>query len=312
MRLAIVLNSSAGTLLNLDQQQVMADIRAAFTQAGHVVECVCVPGKDVEATIDKAARSDADVLVVGGGDGTIKTGAKAALAHGKAFGVLPLGTMNLLARDLGLPLELAPAIEALADAELAPMDVAYINGEPFLNNAVIGLYARMVHERENMRRRRGWRKWPAMAWALVKTIADNQRLTVTLSLDGGRVERFDTPMLAVANNAYVEGYGPVPHRERLDAGHLSLYVGRHQTRWQLVLLFLRALRSRWGNDPDLIVHHVHSATVHASGRHLRVAVDGELERRGTPLRFTIDPKRLQIWRPRAGSVVEGASRQRAG
>lgn len=312
MRLAIVLNSSAGTLVGQDTDAIIARLRDAFTTAGHAVECVCVPGSGVSAAIAKAARSDAELLLVGGGDGTIKTGAKAALDSGKALGILPLGTMNLLARDLAIPLELEAAIDALGSGEMAAMDVAYLNDEPFLNNAVIGLYARMVHERERMRRQRGWRKWPAMGWALVKTIADNRQLAVTLTLDDGRVQHLRTPMLAVANNEYVGGYGPVPHRERLDAGHLTLYIGRHRTRWQLVRLFLRAITSTWHHDPDLIVHKVRAASVHAGGRKLRVALDGELERRATPLDFRIEPGRLRIWRPQVADRTEAAARERTG
>ncbi|MQP67678.1 diacylglycerol kinase family lipid kinase [Niveispirillum sp. SYP-B3756] len=313
MRLAIVMNSQAGSLLQREPAEVIDQVTKAFTAAGHQVDCICVPSAAVGAAMEKAASSGADILVVGGGDGTIKTGAEIALRHGIAFGLLPLGTMNLLARDLCIPLELEGAMAALAQGVVRPIDVAYINDTPFLNNAVIGLYARMVHEREKLRQRRGWRKWPAMGWALVKTIASNPRLTVTLALADGTTKRVDTHMVAIANNAYEEGYGPVPHRERLDDGRLSLYIGKHRTRWGLVQLFLRALLSKWKNDPELEVHHVTAATVHSRHRHLRVAIDGELERRRTPLRFRIEPGQLRVWHPvGAETVREGAASQRAG
>jgi len=302
MRLAIVMNSQAGSLLQREPAEVIAQVTRAFTAAGHHVDCVCVPGADVTAAMEKAACSGADMLVVGGGDGTIKTGAEIALRHGIAFGLLPLGTMNLLARDLGIPLELDAAMAVLAQGPVKPIDVAYLNDSPFLNNAVIGLYARMVHEREKLRRQHGWRKWPAMGLALVKTIASNPRLTVTLSLADGTTRRVETHMVAIANNAYEEGYGPVPHRERLDDGRLSIYIGKHRTRWGLVQLFLRALLSKWKNDPELEVHHVTAATVHSRHRHLRLAIDGELERRRTPLRFRIEPGQLRVWHPTAAQT----------
>ncbi|QJE72664.1 diacylglycerol kinase family lipid kinase [Aerophototrophica crusticola] len=297
MRLSVVLNSGAGSLLGRSPDEAVAEVEHAFQAAGHHVQCAMAPGHDIAAAIRRAVESDAEVVVVGGGDGTIATAAHILAGTGKALGVLPLGTMNLLARDLGLPLELKGAIEALADGVVEPMDMAEVNGRPFLNNSVLGLYPRMVQVREHHRGMQGISKWPAMTLAFLKTLVDYPKLEVVLETEEG-TKRLLTPMLAVANNAYDEGMGPIPARSSLNQGVLGIYVGKHQNRLQFLRLFGRILAGRWGADPQLDVYRLREVTVHSRRRTLRVANDGEVHWMLTPLRYRIVPGGLMVWRPR--------------
>ena len=105
------------------------------------------PG-DLKPALERAVQRPGDGVVVGGGDGTLATAAEIMMQADRTLGVLPLGTMNLLAKDLGLPLELEAAIAALAHGRVRRMDVAEVNSRLFLSHAVIGLYPRMVRERE--------------------------------------------------------------------------------------------------------------------------------------------------------------------
>lgn len=303
MKISVVLNRMAGSLLGRPAEEAVAAIETAFQAAGHQIVCAAVSGEALETEIRNAAAGDADVVMVGGGDGTIATAAHILTGTGKALGVLPLGTMNLLARDLGLPLDLPAAIAALADGEIAAIDMAEVNGRPVLNNSVIGLYARMVQEREHQRGIRNISKWPAMGLAFLKTLIDYPRLEVELDLDGGR-RRVLTPILAVANNAYDRGLGPVPTRSNLSAGILAVYIGRHRSRLHFLRLFGRFVTGAWIDDPDLEVHLVKEVSVHARRRMLRVANDGEVHWTRTPLHYRIVPDGLRVLRPRRDAAGE--------
>jgi len=297
MRLSVVLNSMAGALLGRPVTDFIAAVEHAFEAAGHRVVCTAAPGRDVEEAIRRAAQGMADVVVVGGGDGTIATAARVLAGTGKALGVLPLGTMNLLARDLGIPFDLNEAAQALANGEIGSIDLGEVNGRPFLNNSVIGLYARMVQEREHQRHTHNFRKWPAMAIATVKTLVDYPRLEVTIDVgDGPR--RLVTPVLAVANNIYDEGFGPILRRASLTGGQLAIYVGRHDNRRGLVRLLGSFLVGKWMTDPRLEVHQAHEAVVSSRRPRLRVANDGEIEWMATPLHYRIRPGGLRVLRPR--------------
>jgi len=306
-RFAIVLNSSAGSLLDRTPADAVATVERAFAQQGHRVVCEAVQGADLPRAIRVARDGSAEVLVVGGGDGTIATAAHLLQGSGKVLGVLPLGTMNLLARDLDIPLDLDAAAAALARGRIDHIDCGEVNGHPFLNNSVIGLYPRMVLEREARRGAHGWRKWPAMAWAFGKVLADFPRLHVQLEMEAkdGSYQALDltTPFLAIANNDYDEGFGPILHRQRLDAGVLALYAARNRRRIQVLRLVAGVVLGRWRNNPDLDLHHVTEAVVHSRRPRLRVANDGEVLTLETPLHYRIRPASLAVLRPAAESVL---------
>ncbi|HEY0832798.1 MAG TPA: diacylglycerol kinase family protein, partial [Azospirillum sp.] len=240
---------------------------------------------------------DADVLVVGGGDGTILTGANAAMKAGKALGVLPLGTMNLLARDLGTPLDLDAAVHAVAQGSVRPIDVGEVNGEIFLNASILGFYPRVVQEREEQRRRHGLRKWPAMALAMVKAVHDFPLLDVHLDFGQGP-KRVRTPVLAVSNNPYDEGWGPVVRRSILDSGTLGIYVARHRSKWGLVRLLAGMAMGTWQQDEELETLRATTLTVYSRRRRLRVANDGEVRRLTPPLVYRIRPKAIKVLYPK--------------
>ena len=161
----------------------------------------------------EVVSQDRHAVTLTGGDGTVTSAAARLTDTPSALGVLPLGTMNLLARDIGVPLELDEAVRALAAGEIKAVDAAEVNGHVFLNHSVLGLYPRLVEEREHTRKAWHLHKWPAMAVAWAKVLRTKPMVDVDL-LVGGESRRFRTPALAVANNAYADtGF---LSRDRLD------------------------------------------------------------------------------------------------
>src|SRR6185503_7523507 len=101
MRLTLLLNRNAGTLRTLDPDQVLAEIAEIFRAHGDEVIAEALDGAETIAAIERNCAGDGpDVIVVGGGDGTISAAAGAVAKCGKTLGILPLGTMNLFARSL--------------------------------------------------------------------------------------------------------------------------------------------------------------------------------------------------------------------
>lgn len=298
MKFSVVLNSSAGSLLSRPPEEAVEEVERAFAACGHRITCAAAPSHGVQAALERACAGDADVVVVGGGDGTILNAARMLAGTDKALGVLPLGTMNLLARDLDIPLEIGEAARVLANGRIEAIDMAEVNGIPFLNNSAIGLYPRMVREREQVRKHRGWRKWPAMWLAFAKTLIDYPRFDVALDVGNGP-QRLVTPFLAVANNAYDEGFGPILHRASLTEGKLAIYASRHAKRWRVLKLIAGIMLGRWHRDPELEVYRATEATVYRRRRKVRVANDGELMELESPLHYRILPRALKVLRPTA-------------
>lgn len=299
MKAAIVLNRSAGTLAGRPIDDTVESIRTAFERRGAEVRLAAVEPAACTEEIRRALDSDADTVIVGGGDGTIHTAVNMLLPTGKAMGILPLGTLNLLARDLGTPLDLDEAVQALADGEKRAIDVAEVNGEVFLNSSVLGFYPMVVQEREEKRRRHRLLKWPAAAVAMGKALYRLPMLDVRIDWgDGPR--RVRTPVLVVSNDPYDAGAGSLlVHRPALDSGKLGVYVARHRDAWAMLRLMGRTVLGTWQQDEELETLTATQLTVHSRRRRLKMVNDGEVRQMEQPLHYRIRPKALTVLAPKA-------------
>lgn len=291
-----VLNRSAGGLIGRPTDVIAEAIRKGLAAGGATVSVDVTDANGAGEALRRAAASDADAVVVGGGDGTIATAANFVAHTGRALGILPIGTMNLLARDLNLPLDIETAARALGNGRIDTIDVAEVNGDLFLNNSVLGLYPEMVAERERHRGIRHIGRWPTMALGMIQALRRFPIVHVTLETEGS-LRHLATPFLAVSNNPYDAGYGPVLRRSRLNLGTLGVYVGHHRSPWGLLRLVARMGLGTWADDEELDQFAVRSITVHSGRRRLRVANDGEVRRLRTPLVYRIRPGALRVLMP---------------
>jgi diacylglycerol kinase family enzyme len=242
-----------------DAEEVAEEARTRGLEV-HVLR----PGDDAAGL---ARASSATVLGVAGGDGSLAPVAEVALERDAALVVVPFGTRNHFARDLGLDRnDPIGALEAFRGRERR-IDVGRAGERLFLNNVSIGMYGRLVHRREDHRRRRELFA-RARAWSILLTHRDRLGLTV----DG---ERVATRFLLVANNSYVLEFPSIGAREHLDEGRLHLYS--------------------LGADPSERTGE--RFVVDAAAPELEAAVDGEPEKLQTPVRFRIEPKALRVLVP---------------
>jgi len=288
----VILNAASGPGSN---DATLADrIATLFEAAGADASVVLAHGgAELSTRIDEAIARRPDVIVAGGGDGTVSSVA-AALADGTiALGVLPLGTLNHFAKDLGLPLELDAAVERVARGAIERVDIGEVNGRVFINNSSLGLYPAIVRDRELQRKRLGRGKWPALAWASLSALRRFPFLSARLSVDGVE-RRLRTPFVFIGNNEYLmEGFA-IGERDRLDDGRLSVYVVQRASRASLLLLALRALVGRLKQARDFEAMLAGEIVVESRHRRLRVATDGEITLMAPPLRYRIRPKALLV------------------
>src|SRR5262249_1860097 len=147
------------------------------------------------------AAGGVDAVVAAGGDGTVSTIA-AALAGGDVpLAVLPLGTLNHFARDLGMPATIADAARAIADGAVDRVGVGEVTGRIFVNNSSRGLYPLVVASREADQRATGHGKWRAMLTAIWRVLRRFPLLAVQVRSAAGAVTA-RTPFVFVGNNAY--------------------------------------------------------------------------------------------------------------
>jgi diacylglycerol kinase family enzyme len=227
--------------------------------------------KPDEDPYELALAAEADAVGVAGGDGSLAAVAKAALEQDLPFVCVPFGTRNHFARDLGLDRDdPIAALDAFGGDERR-IDIAWANDRPFLNNVSLGMYARLVHQREHHRRRR-----EALARLRAIAIALRRRSSRGVTVDGEPVR---ARVLLVANNAYELSLLSLGERKRLDEGRLHLYAATG------------IVRSRWTERSGPTFR------INATAGYLRAAVDGEPERLETPLDFRIDHRALRVLVP---------------
>ncbi len=300
LRHVVLLNSAAGPATQKVSTEAAA-IAAAFAAQDAEADIRPTPGPALKEAAAAAVRDGVDVLVMGGGDGTVNAGASALAGTGCTLGVLPLGTLNHFARDLGIPSDVEGAVRTIVAGRTKRVDVGEANGHVFLNNSSIGVYPAAVLDRE-ARRRDGLGKWPAMFRASLATFHRYPLVTVNLHILEGQV-RITTPIVFVGNNRYETGFFQLGSRQQMDQGELWLYVLRDSGRGGLVKLLVRALLGRLRQSRDFEALGLTDLTVEDRRKTLRVAIDGEVLSLDTPVRYRIRPGDLNVRVPAEGGAA---------
>jgi len=303
LKVAVIINAHAG---GGHAQELAQRVTDGFRQ--HQVEANVTLAADGAALIDaaRAALEDnADIIVAGGGDGSVNAVASVVSGSKAAFGVLPLGTLNHFAKDLSIPLALDDAIRNIVEGRRLAIDTGEVNGVLFINNSSLGLYPDIVRDREKQQNRLGRGKWLAFCWAAMGALRRYPFLDVRMDIkddeDNAESHRRRTPFVFIGNNEYLMDGLNIGKRNSLSDGKLSLYVCHRTGRLGLVRLALHALfgRLQQARDFDMLsAAEIEIDTRHHHGQHrikrLRVATDGEVTIMQTPLVYRIRPASLTV------------------
>ncbi len=250
------------------------------------------------AAIRVAVREGARRIIVAGGDGTIAAAASVVAGTDVSIGILPAGTLNHLARDLGIPLDLAEAARVAVQGEERTIDVGRAGDRIFLNTSSVGAYVLFVRIRERLEPRLGY--WLASLVASARLMLRLRRVHVELEADGER-RCYRTPLIFIG----------VGERElkapklggRVTRGRRGLHVIVVQSRSSARLLALafgaaaRGLRSV-SEGPALDEAMVDTCRIELPFTSARVAVDGEIVEMHGPLEYTIWRDALRVVVPR--------------
>lgn len=235
-----------------------------------------------------------DAVAIGGGDGTIGCAAGAAAGADWPLGVLPLGTFNHFAKDIGIPTDLVEAATIVLEGSARPVDVGEVNGRVFVNNSVLGVYPQMVDLRDELRSGKGWGKVRAVPVASLQALRSFQLHRLDLSGPGGfSRRRVRTPFVFVGNGRY-QSEGGTPERSTVTDGVLGLTVMRAVSRWGMFKAVLKALVSGTKGSRELDETDLTKVTITSRSRRLRVAVDGEVTWMPVPLVYRVRPGALQV------------------
>jgi YegS/Rv2252/BmrU family lipid kinase len=299
MTVLVLLNAGAGSIKGADGGDLEKRLRNGFQARGIETEVRLAEGREIaemarKFAVTKSRGKKSRTLVIGGGDGTLSSVASAITGTNVVLGVLPLGTLNHFARDIGLPSDLEAAMDVIAAGHVRKIDVAEVNGRVFLNNSSIGIYPFLVAERTAEQKRLGVGKLAALGPALIRTLKASSWKRVRISIDDkGREQR--TLCVFVGNNFY--DLSKLGHRSSLTSGELCVYVVKQQSWLGLALLPFKVAFGLIDPVHDVELFRVQSLEIRARRQHMRIAMDGETVEATTPLRYRIRPGALRVLAP---------------
>jgi diacylglycerol kinase family enzyme/membrane-associated phospholipid phosphatase len=245
-------------------------------------------GADLDDVLETVA-SESDVLGIAGGDGSVTAAAEIALARSVPLLALPGGTLNHLARDLRVDRP-EDALDAVASGETVGVDVATIDGRPFLNSAGLGAYPDMLAYRERLRPWLG--RWPSHLAAVIAALLMARPLEVTLNGTPRQV------WLGFVGNCRYQPAGVGPSwRPRLDDGRFDVRLALGDVRWSRLRLIVAALSGRLPGSQAYTEEVVEELRVESAHDRLRLACDGEHFEGGGEFVIRKLPRRLEVYAP---------------
>lgn len=295
-----ILNSSAGT--HSGQATSERLIRMFTDRNTQVSVWVADSGTELAALSHRAISEKHSLVVACGGDGTISCVAAALAGTDTPLGVLPLGTLNHFAKDLNIPLDIEEAVDTIATGREKIVDVGEVNGRIFINNCSLGLYPRIVREREKLQSV-GNSKWIAFVRAIAFVFLRYSRLHVRLDTGNPGGMTRTTPFVFIGNNKYqTEGWN-IGTRAKLDAGRLWLYMAPRRGPGGLIILALRALFGQL-NGEIVDAFETQECWIETGKKRLDVATDGEVTAMDTPLHYRIRPGALRVMVPATAASTD--------
>jgi YegS/Rv2252/BmrU family lipid kinase len=297
-RIAVIVNAAAGSARETQAEQI-AD---AFSARGVSIDLRVVTGDRVAETTRQALQQSASVVAGAGGDGTMSTVASVLADSDADLGVLPLGTLNHFAKDLGIPVAVESAIDTIIAGHTISVDVGEVNSRRFINNSSLGVYPSIVAERVR-EQEKGRRKFVSLALAAMRVWKRYPSIVVTLRVNG-RARLVRTPFVFVGNGEYkLEGID-LTRRKSLTAGQLHICLAPDISRLEAVRMAVAALAGRL-HEVEYFEAFFDTSLLVDVRRPVAVSLDGEITVLQPPLNYRVLPKALRVIVPAAARPTGG-------
>jgi diacylglycerol kinase family enzyme len=291
MRYVVVVNARAGTVLETGPDAFVERLKAAFRANDCEAEVKLVHPRDLDDALSLAIEERDAIPVIAGGDGTINGVLPILLQCERPVGILPLGTVNVLGRDLGLFGSLEHQIKALCDGEPVTMDLGRVNERLFHSISGMGFFSLMAREREFARRRFPFSRAVAFVVAATRSILFTRAITVDIRVgDHHRQVQADAVLVTINRFDGIEW-----RRARLDGGHFEVHVLNAGGLLSRVKAALSVASGRWRSSRHLISFTGEEITlIRRDKRRGHITFDGEVQRQSGPFAYSLLPRAVQV------------------
>jgi YegS/Rv2252/BmrU family lipid kinase len=272
------------------------DQSAAIREALRDLDIECLQGSPGESEglsqLVLRHQSEIDLVVLGGGDGTLNAAVEGLVQAQLPVGVVPLGTANDLARTLGLPTDLHEACRVIAGGRTRRIDLGQVNDKYFFNVATIGIGV-AITRRLSSEAKRSWGPF-AYAMTALQTIWRARPFRAELRA-GGQAIPIKTIQITIGNGRHYGGGMTVCQDASIDDHRLDLYSVEVRHWWQGMLLLPRFKSGTLSNSRHVRTMRGEMFEVWTK-RPRRINTDGEITRK-TPALFRVVPGALSVFVP---------------
>lgn len=291
---AVVYNARSGAFLS-GRESPAEQLTGLFGRHGVSVRLCAFDPATASADVRDLLADDPDAMIVAGGDGTVRTVAARLEGSPVPLGVLPAGTVNVLAQDLGVPVELEAAVAALLTAPVRKIDVASVNGLTFLCSSTLAMTPHLGRLRERLRGGAGWQTVPLLGRA-ARLLWRYPRMPLTVTVDG-TAHAVRTRLIVVSDNP-LSASKTFHRRDRLDTGRLAVYVAEGRTLWDRLVITARLLDGSWQQDRRVVALQGRRVEISSPTlAFMSVMSDGEISQLELPLRYEVHPAALAVLMP---------------
>lgn len=299
--ISIVMNTGSGHHA-AGHEQLASELLAYFKAQGFLVDLyMLTQAEQLSAVLAQAVskhQREGGVIVAAGGDGTLNTVAQALQNTQICMGIIPLGTFNYVARALNIPLDPFAAAQVIAQGQCQPIHVGNVNGYIYLNNASIGLYPKIIEQREAYNTKFGRFRTVAMMSGLIVLLREQQKLKLKLTVDGQQIP-LETPLIFFGNNQLQLADLKLALAKCAAQGKLAAVAISQLTRWQMIKLIHRLQQGDFEKAPEVSSFCATEIKIESRRKRMKVAIDGEIIKMNTPLLFKVSHDALQVMVPRS-------------
>ena len=288
----VLANKNAGTVLELGEERFNEMVAALFEEQGETVFIELASAEDLIAAFQRAAvREDIGVILLAGGDGTVNAVLPSLARLKVRTGILALGTLNLIGRDLGATGVLARDVSLILRGQSRDVDLARVNGIPFHSNAGLGWFVTIAKERQSARRRFPFSKTLGFLRATFQTLVFSRSFDVECTTEDG-IFSVKADAVLVTNNRFS---GSPWRRTRLDEGVFELHVVKAPSILTRLTTLMAVKRGTWRDLGNVRSVAATKAVINRKGRTVgHVSLDGELRRVSFPLHFETWPAAVSL------------------
>jgi len=293
VEIPILINRGSGYLAEQKSSGIQP-LKQAFREAGIKSEPRLLDPEELSDALREAVQAGTELVIVGGGDGTIAMATNLLMGSDTAMAILPMGTMNFLARDLNLPLDPVQAFHSLEEGKVEAVDVGSLNGEVFLCAAILGFFPAAAARAKDYHGRNPLVKAVQTAWIFLTGFVRSRPLELHFCV-GDEHRDVRTRLVIIANNPFAATAEIIPKKANLHKGRLAVYVSRHSGLWSMFKGALLFMIGKYHADREMEIVEADSLDIHRGHRHhLRVMLDGEHREFETPLELELLPAKLKV------------------